>query len=184
MRALFVIVLLAALILPSRHASASPPSDTSAKDLPAFGKAPSPIHISAKELQTLHTQATKGDAKAQYNLGVLYDPGYGVHQLYDPEHGVHQDYGKARQWYEKAAAQGHTGAQNDLGVMYAYGHGVPKDDVRAYMWVSLAVAHSTGDPKKYAAINLGFLTHRMTPAQIAEAQRLAQQCQAQQFKGC
>jgi len=62
---------------------------------------------------------------------------------------------------------------------------VPKDDVRAYMWYNLAVAHSTGNKQKSAPVNRdGALTRRMTPAQIAEAQRLAQQCQAQQFKGC
>jgi hypothetical protein len=36
-----------------------------------------PINISAEDLQTLHTQATQGDAKAQVHLGMLYTLGAG-----------------------------------------------------------------------------------------------------------
>ena len=52
------------------------------------------------------------------------------------------------------------------------------------MWLNLAAAHSTGDEQKLAADNRDKVAQRMTPAQVAEAQRLSQQCQAQQFKGC
>ena len=69
--------------------------------------------------------------------------------------------------------------------MYATGDGVPKDDVRAYLWYTLAVAHSTGNKQQSAAANRdGALTRRMTPVQIAEAKRLAQQCEARGLKGC
>ena len=51
--------------------------------------------------------------------------------MYANGQGVPQDYGKARQWYEKAAAQGLAAAQGNLGVMYANGHGVPQDDCSA-----------------------------------------------------
>ena len=45
--------------------------------------------------------AQKGNEEAMYSLGVMYEKGeYG-----DP------DYRKAREWFEKAAAQGHTKAQ-------------------------------------------------------------------------
>ena len=64
------------------------------------------------------------------------------------------------------------------------GQGVPQDYVRAYMWNNLAAAHLTGDEQKPAAENRDKVASRMTPAQIAEAQRLSQQCQARQFKGC
>jgi TPR repeat protein len=60
--------------------------------------------------------------------------------------------------------------------MYATGDGVPQDDVRAYLWFTLAVAHSTGNKQKSAATNRdGALTRRMTPVQIAEAQKLARE---------
>ena len=176
MRVLFVTTLLVALVLPSGYTSASPSSGNSAEELPTFGEAAAArqIEISKIDLPTLQTQAAQGNADAQYRLGDLYSFG----DL------VPQDDKKAAQWFEKAAAQGHGGAQNDLGVLYEYGQGVPRDSLRAYMWFSLSEARSMGKSKKYAAINLGFLTHRLTPAQIAEAKRLAQRCQAQQFKGC
>jgi len=154
MRVLFVLTLLTALILPSGQAPASPPIDISAEDL--------------------HKQAAQGNAWAQHNLGVLYDNG----------RGVPQDYVKARGWYEKAAAQGNAWAQHNLGALYDNGRGVPQDYVKAYMWLDLAAAQLTSNGKKLAVDNRDDAARRMTPAQIAEAQRLSQQCQAQHFKGC
>jgi uncharacterized protein len=104
--------------------------------------------------------------------------------MYLNGHGVPQDYVQARHWWEQAAAQGNALAQYNLGLVYANGQGVSQDHVRAYMWWTIAAAHSTGDAHKFAAENRDKVASRMTPAQIAEAQRLSQQCQAQQFKGC
>jgi len=95
-----------------------------------------------------------------------------------------QDYEKARQWYEQAAAQGYAEAQYNLGVLYFRGQDVPTDYVRAYMWLNLAAAHLTGDEQKSAANNRDKAASLLTPAQVAEAQQLARQCQARQFKGC
>jgi hypothetical protein len=81
------------------------------------------------------------------------------------------------------AAQGSADAQYFLGMMYDQGEGAPKDDMRAYMWSSLA-AVSPGDQQTHAIEYRDKVASRMTSAQISEAQRLAQQCQAQQFKGC
>ena len=149
MRALFVAILLVALVLPIGHAPASPPSD-----------------ISAADLQTPRNLAAEGNSRAQYNLGVMYDFAKGVPQ----------DFTAARQWYEKAAAQGHAGAQNNLGGLYEFGHGVKRDYVRAYMWYNIASAHRTGDPQKdVAAESLDEIAGRMTSAQIAEAKKLARE---------
>jgi hypothetical protein len=68
--------------------------------------------------------------------------------------------------------------------MYENGQGPPQDYVRAYMWYSLAVEHWMDNPRKFAVDNRERVAHRMTPAQIDEAKRLAQQCQSQNFKGC
>ena len=62
--------------------------------------------------------------------------------------------------------------------MYAVGHGVPEDDVRAHMWLSLSetrAAHIEGAQKleSDARAMRTTLELRMTPAQIAEAQKLA-----------
>ena len=64
---------------------------------------------------------------------------------------------------------GHADAQPLLGCMYAKGYGVPVNNVRAYMWWSLAKAQ--GHEK--AAGNFDIVMKRMTPAQIAKAQELA-----------
>jgi TPR repeat protein len=157
MRAFSIMIFLVALVLPSGRASSSPPSD-----------------VSAEELQTLHTQAGQGNAKAQYFLGMMYAHG----------RGVPQDYTTARGWYEKAAAQGYAMAQYNLGALYFYGQGVPQNDVKTYMLWSLAAGRFVGDLQKQAAEYRDKVASRMTSAQLAEAQRLAQRCQAQQFKGC
>ncbi|THI85640.1 MAG: sel1 repeat family protein [Nitrospira sp. CG24A] len=44
--------------------------------------------------------------------------------------GVPQDYSRARQWWEKAAAQGSVSAQSDLGQLYASGLGGSQDLAR------------------------------------------------------
>ena len=72
--------------------------------------------------------ASKGDATAQYNLGVMYDFGKGVKQ----------DYFKAKEWYEKAANQGHASAQYNLGNMYSNGNGVKQDKRVAKQWFGKA----------------------------------------------
>ncbi len=115
----------------------------------------------ATELKKLRPLAEQGDANAQYNLGVMYDRG----------RGVPRDYAEAARWHRLAAEQGHAGAQTVLGVMYEYGEGVPQDDVQARMWLNLAAAQ--GD--ELARINRDRLAERMTPAQLAEAQRLARE---------
>ena len=164
----------------------------------------------AKTRQWWEKAAAQGYAMAQFNLGWMYDNGQGVPQnykkarewyeqaaaqgdlraelalglLYENGQGVPQDYVKAWEWYEQAAAQGNAKAQLNLGALYHNGQGVPQDYMRAYMWSSLAAALTTGDDQKLAADNRHKAARRMTPATIAEAQRLAQQCQAQQFKGC
>ena len=109
--------------------------------------------------------AEQGDAEAQYNLGVMYDNGQGVPQ----------DYAAAAGWYRKAADQGGALAQNNLGVMYDNGRGVPQDYVQAHKWFNLAAASLTGEDGKKASKNRDIVAAKMTPAQIAEAQRLARE---------
>ena len=187
---LFVITLLALFILPTGYAPASPP-----------------IVISVEDLQSLRAQAVRGNADAQNKLGKLYFMGQSVPQntatarewfeksaaqgnadaqnnlgfLYEKAQG---DSTEALKRFRLAAVQGHVKAQNNLGLMYAMGQGVPQDYVRAHMWFSLSAAHSIGDEQKLAADNRDDVARRMTPEQIAKAQRLSQQCQAQKFLGC
>ncbi|RPH75883.1 MAG: sel1 repeat family protein, partial [Nitrospiraceae bacterium] len=80
-------------------------------------------------------------------------------------------YAKARQWYEKAAAQGDAKAQLYLGMQYSFGQGGPVDLVQAYMWYSLAAGNGNAHAPGYRVD----LTRQMTPAQIAEAQKRARE---------
>lgn len=104
--------------------------------------------------------AEEGHALAQGNLGLMYSEGISVAQ----------DYAKAEEWLRKAAEQGYAEAQNNLGLMYGNGLGVPQDFVEAYMWWDLAAAGV-----KNAMENRDIAAKRMSPDQIAEAQRLARE---------
>ena len=66
------------------------------------------------------------------------------------------------------------------GTMYAKGQGVPMDDVRAHMWFNLAAAKGDANAVK----NRDIAASKMTPQQMAEAQKLARECQARNYKGC
>jgi uncharacterized protein len=90
--------------------------------------------------------------------------------MYANGEGVPKDDTEAMKWSRKAADRGNAAAQLNLGLMYAKGLGVPQDFVQAYMWLNLSGAHN-GD----AAHNRDTLAARMTPAQIAEAQKLARE---------
>ncbi len=105
--------------------------------------------------------AEQGDARAQYNLAFMYYGGYSVPQ----------DYAEAVKWYRKAADQGDAGAQFNLALKYEDGRGVTQDYVQAHMWYNLAEAQG----RTAAARNRGRVAKLMTPAQIAEAQRLARE---------
>ena len=113
-----------------------------------------------REFQSTKAKAEKGDADAQFTLGVMYAKGNGVAK--DPaqavtwyrtaaDHGnapaqfnlgvmyatgdvVEKDYAEAVKWYRKAADQGNADAQFNLGVMYAKGNGVTKDEIEAVKW--------------------------------------------------
>jgi uncharacterized protein len=153
----------------------------------------------ATAIQLMRAFAEQGDAPAQYNLGLMYDNGRGVPRdyaaavqwyrkaaeqghagaqynlglMYDSGQGVPQDYAAALSWLRKAAEQSGTGgaglAQVNLGRMYAKGRGVPQDYVTAHMWFSLAAARGVEKAVKDREI----VAAQMTPAQIAEAQKLA-----------
>lgn len=68
---------------------------------------------------TVKQYAEKGNAKAQWLLGMCYD-GQGLDTpLEDPKQAVY--------WYKKAVAQGNTDAMCSLGQCYNYGYGVSED---------------------------------------------------------
>ena len=62
--------------------------------------------------------------------------------------------------------------------MYHNGEGMPQDYVEAYRWLILAVSNATGDTQNKSAEIRDATAKQMTPAQLAEAQRLAREWQA------
>ena len=115
----------------------------------------------AEAVKWYRRAADQGNAAAQLALASMYAKGRGVSQS-DTE---------AVKWYRRAADQGEAWAQTSLGVMYARGQGVSRDYISAYVWFDLSAAQ--GD--QAAASNRDAAARRMTPAQIAEAQKLARQ---------
>ena len=115
----------------------------------------------ATALELIRPLAEDGNVAAQFNLGVMY-------QL---SHGVPQDNEAAVSWYRKAAEQGLAEAQYNLGVMYANGEGVAQDYAAAHMWFNLAAANRNRNAVKARDI----VAAQLTPAQIAEAQKLARE---------
>ena len=91
-----------------------------------------------------------------------------------------QDYKTAVKWYRVAAEQGNASAEFNLGLMYDNGKGVLQDYVRVQMWFNIAA--SSGD--KVASKNRDIVAKRMTPPQLSEAQKLARECVATNYKGC
>ncbi len=143
--------------------------------------------------------AEQGDAGSQAFLGIMYGNGQGVPQdhvaalawaqkaadqgnavgqtllgaMYSDGQIVPQDYVAAAAWYRKAAEQGDAVGQLFLGKMFVEGRGVPTDYVQAYMWINLAAAQLDTDAD--AVKERDIVAKKMTPAQIAEAQKLARE---------
>jgi TPR repeat protein len=116
---------------------------------------------SAVAIYWFRRAADSGDARAQTGLGFIYSNG----QV------VPQDDAAAVNWYRKAADQGDVAAQYYLGSMYFDGRGVQQNYVSAYMWFDLAAVRK----HKIAAKSRAIVAAKMTPAQIADAQRLSRE---------
>jgi Sel1 repeat len=82
-----------------------------------------------------------------------------------------RDYATALRLIRPLAEQGNPNAQYSLGVFYDNGLGVPQDRVRAHMWLNLAAMQG----RDGAAPFRDLIARLMTPAQIAEAQKLARE---------
>jgi TPR repeat protein len=90
------------------------------------------------------------------------------------------DYMPAIRLFRPLAEQGNPKAQSLLGVMYRKGEGVARSSVRAFVWFSRAAAR--GDAKAKAELHA--VSQTMTPAEISEAQRMAQACEASNYRSC
>ena len=111
-----------------------------------------------------------GDKFAQLQLGKMYLNGKGVTK----------NIKKAKNWFLRSAENGNPHAQFELGLLYRFGNGVLQDHVQAYKWFNLASIDGYGP----AISNRDYLYKKMTIEQIAEAQKLARECVAKEYKDC
>lgn len=142
--------------------------------------------------------AERGEAVAQFNLGIRYANGEGVEKdeaeavkwvrkaaeqnyaraqftlgcYYLSGKGVEKDRAEAVKWYRKAAEQNFAPAQLILGCCYEIGSGVEKDLVEGHMWLSLGTAKEC-DSDATAVTTLARIASQLTSLQIAEAERRA-----------
>jgi uncharacterized protein len=147
--------------------------------------------------EVLIATAERGTAQDQYNLGLRYERGMALPQnlseavrwyrqaalqgyadgqfklceMSERGEGLPQDYQEALRWCGLAADQGHARAMFMLGRLYHTAHGVSPDLVRAHMWYNLATANGYEQGKRWR----DRLAEEMSPAQIAEAQKLARE---------
>ena len=162
----------------------------------------------ASEFDEIKAAADKGDADAQFKLGVMNERGkdvpkndvaaaewyrkaadqgnvaaqYYLGDMYRYGSGVPENYAEAVKWFRKAADQGSAAAQYSLGVMYMNGEGVPESNIKAYAWFSVAKTRAQGHAS--ARGYLDRIKPQMTKQQIAEAQALATQCYESDYKDC
>lgn len=123
---------------------------------------------SAQDLETILNAAEKGNAEAQFKLGIMYGNGQGVSQndtqaidwyrkaaeqgyapaqfnlgyAYENGQGVSEDKTQAIIWYRKAADKGYAPAQFRIGIVYEYGQGVSRDKTQAIIWYRKAAEQS------------------------------------------
>jgi len=102
--------------------------------------APSPVQ------ETVEALARRGNAEAQFSLGLKYANGKGEAL----------DYAQAEHWYLKAADQKHALAHFNLAMMYANGQGMPTDRAKSQVWIRKAA--DLGDAG--AQYSLGAIYHR------------------------
>jgi uncharacterized protein len=154
----------------------------------------------AEAMRWFRLAGDQGNPDAQFNLGVMYEKGrgappnyedamrwyqkaaaqeyapaeYNLGVMFDKSRGVTLDFAEAMRWYQKAANQSYAPAQYNLGLLYYYGQGTLQNLAQAHLWISLAAASATGEDQKKFSKMLVDVSAKMTPAQLADAEKLAQ----------
>lgn len=150
----------------------------------------------------LLVHADRGNAVAQYNLGLMYTYSMGIPRdyteplkwfllaaaqgnvraqqqlaaMYGRGMGVPRDEAEAVKWYRRAAEGGNAYAQTKLGAVYMMGHhGVPRDLIQAHKWFSLAISRLpvSAEMMRYSATRgRDEAASLMRPEELSRAQRL------------
>ena len=112
--------------------------------------------------------AERGDAEAQFNLGIMYENG-----LDDSRYAVEGSRPEAMRWLLAAAEQGLPRAQIKLAEIYAGEPEIPENSVKACGWYLLATASLRGAHLEKAQSAYQRAAFLLTPSQIAEVRLFA-----------
>ena len=124
-------------------------------------------HARDTEIPQEFAKADKGDAAAQFKVGLMFFKG----------EGVPQDYRQAYVWFDKAARQGLGEAQYNLGAMMEQGLGMEKNAALAKNWYEKAAAQGIGEAQ-YKLADL-YLTGKGTTPNPARASEWMQKAAEQ-----
>jgi TPR repeat protein len=140
--------------------------------------------------------ADKGDAHAQYMLGLMYHDGQGISPnetaafgwflkaaqqgnadaenyvgyMYYNGQGVAEDKSFGFNWLHKAALQGNATAEFRLGIAYVDGKGTAQDDARAVTWFRKAAEQGNSDAQFWLAHSGSCTTRAMALRRILSRQ--------------
>lgn len=104
--------------------------------------------------------------------------------MYNKGRGVTINEREAAKWFQLAAEQGDAAAQFNLGALYGMGRGVTQDNLRAFMWSDIAAQKLKGEQGRQAAENREITARILSAEQVAQAEEMARQCVARNFKNC
>ena len=113
--------------------------------------------------------AKRGNAEAQFNLGIIYENG-----LNDSRYVVEGNRAEAVRWLLAAAEQGLPRAQIKLAEIYAGEPDIPESSVKACGWYLLAMTSLRGAHLQKAQSAYQRASFGLAPSQIAEVRRFAQ----------
>jgi TPR repeat protein len=120
----------------------------------------------SNDLEQLARWAANGDPVAQFQLGWTLQNNPAASQI---------DAAQAARLFGAAARKGHAPSMVNLGFLYFEGQGVAQDYMLGQMWLTLAA--QSGLPASRAA--LAHYAGLATPAQVNQAQQMAQELAAQ-----
>ena len=114
-------------------------------------------------MESFKAAAAKGNADAQFNLGLMYLNG----------EAVSQDYKQALKWFEESAKQGNVRAQVNIGRMYAKGKGMLSNHGVAATWFKKAADQGYADAQY--SLGILYLTGTGVARDYDKARQLFQQ---------
>jgi TPR repeat protein len=139
----------------------NPDSQSLSQSAEAASRNDTYVGLTFKELRKV---ALRGDAGAQYALGLHYATG----------DGVKQDFREAMSWFRQSAEQGNVRAQGKMAALFWAGRGTPRDYSKAYFWALVAQSGGDKDAGIFVASSAPHLSHAQVAAEQEQANKWLQ----------